>query len=139
MSVAFLIYALKSYSGSIAVRRSSTGAKGRMPSSSSGPPWSYKDGPFLPVFFVGLLLVSFFFCPPPPSREHFIIPGVRFGSTFPMGTTVNPMQITAISSIGAMGSCKCSNVACVGSTYVSTFLDSCCLSRYLSLSGRECD
>ena len=123
------IYALKSYSGSVAVRRSSTGARGRMPSSSSGPPWSYKDGPFLPVSFLGLLLVSFFFW------KDFVTPGVHFGSTFAMVTTVNPKQITAISSIGAMGSCNCSNVACVGSTCVSTFLDSCCPSRYLSLSN----
>ena len=137
MLVEFLIYALKSYSGSVAVRRSSTGARGRMSSSSSGPPWSYKDGPFLPVSFLGFLLVSFFFCPPPPSGKDFVTPGVRFGSTFAMVTTDNPMQITALSSVGAMGICNCSNDACVGPTNVSTFLDSCYLSRYLFLFGEE--
>ena len=108
-----------------------------MPSSSSGPPWSYKDGPLLPVSFLGLLLVSFFFCPPPPLGKHLVTPGVRFGSTFAMVTTVNPMQINALCSVGAMGICNCSNVACVGPTTVSTFRGSCYLSRYLSLSEEE--
>ena len=108
-----------------------------MPSSSSGPPWSYKDEPFLPVSFLGLLLVFFFFCHPSPLGNDFVTPGVRFGSTFPMVTTANPKPITALCSVGAMGICICSDVACVGSTHVSTFLGSCCLSRYLSLSEKE--
>ena len=131
------IYALKSYSGSVAVRRSSTGARGRMPSSSSGPllelqRWAPFAG-FFPGVVVGVLLLL----PPPPLGKDLVTPGVRFGSTFAMVTTVNPMQINALCSVGAMGICNCSNVACVGPTNVSTFLGSCCLSRYLSLSEEE--
>ena len=130
---------LKSYSGSIAVRRSSTGARGRMPSSSSGPPWYHKDEPFLPVSCL-VFLFSLFLFVPPRVEGHSVIPGVRSGRAVNMTTALIPTTLKPIAlfSSRAQSNINTSFDACVGTPNTGTLSDGSDLFRY-SFDGKKGD
>ena len=101
----------------IAVRRNSISSRGRMPTSSSGSPWSYKDGPFVSAFCLGLLFVSLFFWVPPLWVGNLVTPGVHSGRAVLMDTALpNPQLHNHTLCFGKQGICNVTSCTRVGTT-----------------------